>query len=533
MADTKPFNKYPRSSGVLLPITMLHGSYGIGTLGAEAFEFVDFLSNAGFHAWQILPVEHTGESFSPYKCVSAYAGEPMLIDPKELFDIGLITHKELAERSSGMNNDFVDYELVWSKQLQLLRKAFARSGWGVGDTAGSRTGGVAGEPASHPTVTTQVGSFSEFDPFWLDSYTLYMAIKSHFDNKPWFEWPDRDLRAHNAEALKKACKTLKNDICFYEFVQWIFFTQWHKLKEYASGRGVSIIGDMPFYVSEDSADVWSRRRLFNADPDGRFPAVGGAPPDYFTPMGQHWGNPVYNWSLMKKEGYKWWIERIGAAIDRYDYVRIDHFRGFDSYWSIPADAPDARSGKWVNGPGMALFEAVEKSLGADNLRLIAEDLGDTHGNVDKLLKDSGLRGMRVTQFGFLGDEKHLPHNITEDFIAYTGTHDNTTLLAWLYEIAPEDRERSLLYVGFDGDWTVGGPNCAVNKAWIRSLFTCGASLAIVPIQDLLGYGADTRTNTPGTPNGNWRFRIRPGALRQIDSGYYKALIKATLRDNHM
>jgi len=371
---------------------------------------------------------------------------------------------------------------------------------------------------------------------WDDSpdirhYALYMALKHRFDYAPWFEWPDENLRARDPIAVKNAKKELASEIGFYGFIQWIFNLQWQKLKKYAASRDIAIIGDMPFYVSEDSAEVWSARNLFNADRDGNFLAVGGAPPDYFSPDGQHWGNPVYNWNLMKKNSYRWWIRRIKAALDRYDYVRLDHFRGFDSYWRIPSGAPDARSGKWAKGPGIALFKAIESALGRTDLPLIAEDLGDTHGDVDKLLSDSGLRGMRVLQFGFMGDDKHLPHNITEDCVAYTGTHDNTTMLAWLYELAAKDRERALFYIGFDGDWTKGGPNCAVMKAWIRALFSSGASLAIVPIQDLLGYGADTRTNTPGTPEGNWRFRIHADTLRQIDAGFYKDLNIVMQRDN--
>ncbi|MCL2125095.1 MAG: 4-alpha-glucanotransferase [Oscillospiraceae bacterium] len=501
-------NTYPRSAGVLMPITTLHGPFGIGVLGAEANEFIDFLSETGFHAWQVLPVESTGLCCSPYKCVSAFAGEPMLIDPRMLLEMGLITTEDLEERAAGMTDSFVDYDLVKDKQMALLRKAFERfDGRSLVKT--------------HPK------------PAWLDTYSLYMALKDQFDGKPWYEWPDEGLRSYNSDSLKVAKTFLSNEILFYSFVQWLFHEQWQKLKDYATGNGISIIGDMPFYVSEDSVEVWSRRTLFNADPDGCFPAVGGAPPDYFSPLGQHWGNPVYNWKLMKKNGYKWWATRVAAALERYDYVRLDHFRGFDSYWSIPSDAPDARSGSWVRGPGIELFNALETALGNDDLPLIAEDLGDMHGDVEKLLDESGLRGMRVLQFGFMGDDKHLPHNITENCVAYTGTHDNTTMLAWLYELSPSDRERALFYIGFDGDWSVGGPGSAVLKAWIRALFTSGASLAVVPIQDLLGYGADTRTNTPGTSEGNWLFRIRSGALAQIDRAYYKSLIKVSSRDNAM
>ena len=550
MEEKKTNRKYPRSSGVLLSITMLHGPFGIGVLGKEALEFIDFLSGAGFHIWQVLPIEHTGESFSPYKCISAYAGEPMLIDPRMLLDMKLITKDELNDRVVGLSDDYVDYEQVREKQWKLLRKAFSRISEKKenitqnGNT--SHTGDTAiapGDASNKPRYTiptkwisskstSQIpASYKQFKPSWIDSYILYMALRHRFDDKPWYEWPDEKLRAHDADAIRMVKTECRDEFDFHRFVQWLFYIQWTRIKEYAAKHDVAIVGDMPFYVSEDSVEVWSARNLFNADSDGGFLAVAGAPPDYFSPLGQHWGNPIYNWRLMKKNSYRWWVRRVKAAIERYDHVRIDHFRGFESYWSIPADAPDATTGVWVNGPGIALFRTLESALANTNLPLIAEDLGDTHGNVDKLLSDTGLRGMRVLQFGFLGDDKHLPHSFTEDCIAYTGTHDNTTMLAWLFELTPEDRESALFYLGFDGDWTQGGPNSSVNKAWIRLLFTSSASVAIVPIQDLLGYGADTRTNTPGTPEGNWRFRIRSGALDDIDSVFYKALVKASDRDN--
>ena len=498
----KPEQKYPRSSGVLLSITMLHGPFGVGVLGKEAMEFVDFLHKAGFHAWQVLPVEHTGVSFSPYKCVSAFAGEPMLIDPRMLYDMKLITYDELYERSLGLSADFVDYELVREKQSALLRTAFSR---------------LDGRP------------HSGFKPFWLNEYALYMSLKHRFANEPWYEWPDDALRSHDAEAVKEAKADLSEEIDFNRFVQWLFDKQWRKLKDYATKRGISIIGDMPFYVSEDSVEVWSRRKLFDADTEGRFLAVGGAPPDYFNPDGQHWGNPVYNWKIMKKEGYKWWIRRIKGVIERYDVVRFDHFRGFESYWSISSDAQTARDGMWVKGPGLPLFKALKAALG--ELPVIAEDLGDIDKDVVDLLKATGFRGMRVLQFGFLDDESHLPHYLTENCVAYTGTHDNTTLLGFMFELDQESRDRVLFYLGFDGDWSVGGGKCSVNEAWIRALFVSGASLVVIPIQDMLGYGSDTRTNIPGTPAGNWKFRIHTGALDKVDVEFYEKLNEVSCRNN--
>ena len=488
---------YGRSSGILMPLTMLHGPFGIGVIGEEAREFIDFLSDCGFGAWQVLPVEHTGLGFSPYSCVSALAGEPNLIDPRALFKMGLVTQEELLERSAGTSDDSVHYSLVREKQQKLLRTAFSR---------------LDGKP------------YADFKTFWFDNYALYLAIKRKYDDKAWFKWPDEALRCRDEAALIRVGEELSEEIEYNRFVQWLFHEEWRKLKDYATARGVSIIGDMPFYVSEDSAEVWARRYLFDADPEGNFPAVGGVPPDYFSKLGQRWGNPVFNWGVMKKEGYLWWKRRLKTAMERYDIVRLDHFRGFDTYWRIPSHLPDARGGKWVKGPGLQFFKEMQKALGP--LPVIAEDLGDIGDGVRRLLKNTGFRGMRVLQFGFMGDGTHLPHGITENCVAYTGTHDNTTLLAWMYELSPEDREKALFYLGFEGDWTLGGPDCVINKAWIRALFMSRASLVVVPIQDMLGYGADTRTNIPGVPEGNWRFRIRADALGQIDKEFYLELNKA-------
>jgi len=473
-------------------------------MGQEAMGFIDFLCNAGFHAWQVLPVEHTGMCNSPYKCISAFAGEPNLIDPRMLLEMGLITEDDLTDRMYGMNDAYVEYELIREKQWQLLRKAFSR-------------------------LTDQ--SYKDFSPFWLNKYAIFISIKMHFDFKAWYEWPDAGLRSHDLEAIEEFREKFSEEIEFHRFVQWLFDKQWNNLRSYAAERGISLIGDMPIYVSEDSAEVWSKRALFDADEHGNFDAIGGVPPDYFTPDGQCWGNPIYNWELHKQEDYKWWINRLRATLERYDVVRLDHFRAFESYFRIPGDSKIAKKGKWTKGPGMPIFDALKQALGDLSLSVIAEDLGIIDENVEKLLKESGLRGMRVLQFGFIGDEHHLPHNFPEESTAYTGTHDNTTLLAWVFELNHEDREKALFYTGFEGDWTAGGPNCPIIKSWMRTLFMSSASLAIVPIQDMLGYGADTRINIPGTPSGNWRFRIREGVLYDIDMGFYNELHKTFQRED--
>ena len=495
--------KFPRSAGVLMPITMLHGAFGIGVLGVEAREFIDFLFDRGFHAWQMLPVEQTGYCFSPYRSISAYAGEPMLIDPRMLVEMGLISPDELFNRVEGVDWSKVDYELVRRKQWILLKTAFLR---------------LKDKP------------YAKFNPFWLDDYALYMAISQQHNFHPWFMWPDKALRAREQSALEKAEEELSEDIEFFKFVQWLFNKQWCELKKYAAERNVAIIGDMPIYVSWDSVEVWSRRDLFNMDEDGKYPTVSGVPPDYFSVDGQRWGDPIYNWQLMKEEDYQWWINRVKYSIERYDFVRIDHFRAFANYWEIPSKLETAREGKWIKGPGIEIFEKMKKMLGP--LPVIAEDLGIIDEDVIELIRETGFRGMRVMQFGFGDDDFHCPHNFTENHVAYTGTHDNTTMLAWLFDLPSEERERVLMYFGFEGNWFEGGPNSPITKAWTRSLFTSGASLAVIPIQDLLGYGADTRINTPGTfGGGNWCIRIRGEALHQISATYYKSLIKATYRDN--
>jgi len=473
-------------------------------MGIEARNFIDFLCDCGFHGWQILPVEHAGTCNSPYRCQSAYAGDPMLIDPRMLLNMELITESELAVRMQDVSDSHVDYDIVREKQWDILRLAFSR---------------VKDE------------SYKNYNPFWFDEYALFISLKQHFDSESWYNWPDKGARSHDIETLAEYRQKLCNDIEFQRFVQWLFDVQWNKLREYATEKGIALIGDMPIYVSDDSAEVWSRRELFNADESGKFKFVGGVPPDYFSPDGQLWGNPIYNWDLLREENYEWWVNRLKVALARYDVVRIDHFRGFEQYWNIPSDAPTAKTGEWVDGPGIALFRALENTFGDLSLSVIAEDLGIINDRVEKLVKDSGFRGMRVMQFGFLGDEVNLPHNYIEETTAYTGTHDNTTLLAWFFELSEEDRKKALFYTGFNSDWTIGGANCPINKEWIRILFMSASSLAVVPIQDILGYGADTRTNTPGTSTGNWLFRIREGVLNDVDKGFYNTLHKTFQRED--
>ena len=496
-----------RSAGVLLPITMLFGPMGIGVMGREAIQWIDMLKGMGIHGWQILPAEHTDESYSPYKCVSAFAGSPLLIDLRMLRDEGLLTPQDIEERTTGLSDYTVDYEEIERRQISALEKAYDKL---AGDYSGS-------------------GKYTDANEYWLEDYALYMVLRENYSGKPWYEWPDKGLRDYEKDAVDKAREENAERIGFYKFVQSIFKIQWELLKSYAEDNGVSIIGDMPMYVSEDSADVWSLRGQFKTDGAGNLSAVAGVPPDYFASDGQRWGNPLYNWQAMEKDGYSWWTKRMRASMSRYDVIRMDHFRGFESYYSIPAESETARNGSWIKGPGAGFFKAVEESIG--NLPVFAEDLGDVGTEVAELLKDTGYMGMRVLQFGFLGDGCHLPHRYDSDTVAYTGTHDNTTLLAWMYEMDEQTRDRALFYCGYEGQWSKGGANSGIFLSWLRLLYLSRAKLVIAPIQDFLGYGSDTRINIPGTPRGNWRVRITKQALSEIDVEYIRRLIEMSDRGN--
>lgn len=500
-------NKWNRSAGILLPVTMLWGPMGIGVIGQEAMEWIDMLKEMGIQGWQILPVEHTDENYSPYKCVSAFAGSPLLIDLRMLCHEGLLTQQDIDERTAGLSEYSADYEEIERRQMRALEKAYVV---------------FAGEQRENNSVCQ--------GEHWLDDYALYMSLREYF-GKPWYDWPNEKLRSYEEDAVCKARLENAERIGFYKFVQGIFKAQWNRLKSYAHDKGISIIGDMPMYVSEDSADVWSLRGQFKTDGAGNLSAVAGVPPDYFASEGQRWGNPLYDWQAMEKDGYSWWARRIQTSMSRYDVIRIDHFRGFESYYSIPAEMETARDGSWIKGPGVGFFKAMEKKLGA--LPVFAEDLGDVGIEVAELLKETGYMGMGVLQFGFLGDGRHLPHRYDSSTVAYTGTHDNTTLLAWMYEMDESTRRRALLYCGYEGPWTKGGANSGIFISWLRLLCLSHAKLVIAPVQDFLGYGSDTRINIPGTPRGNWRVRITKQALEEIDKDYIRQLIEISERDNEV
>lgn len=484
-----------RSGGVLMHISSLPGKYGIGTLGESAKKFIDFLFECNFGVWQVLPCGPCDEYNSPYSGKSAFAGNIYFIDPEILYKKNLLTKEDL-KKCECENIYVTDYEFLYKTREDILRTAFSRF-----------------------KDEEKVLEFVKENP-WAEDYALFCAIKKE-NNLPWYEWED-GLKFRDKNALSKISEKLKEDILFYEFLQCEFFSQWEEMKKYANSKGISIIGDMPIYLSHDSTDVWANPHLFSLDKDMYIERCAGVPPDYFCEDGQKWGNPLYNWDNLKKENYSLWIDRLGYSLKMYDAVRIDHFRAFSAYWSIPADEK-ATEGRWEKGPGIEFFNTLKEIYPDANI--IAEDLGDIDDDVRKLLKETGFPGMGVMQFAFItGDNTpHLPHNYSEKTVGYTGTHDNNTLLGWLWESGEDSRRYALQYCNFHGDWGQGGPHSESIRSVIRTLWQSGALIAIVPIQDLCGFGGDTCMNHPGVAEGNWCFRITEDALSSVDKEFYRNL----------
>jgi 4-alpha-glucanotransferase len=464
-----------RAAGILLHPSSLPGRHGIGTLGAEARAWVDTLCRAGVRHWQILPLGPTGLGHSPYQCFSAFAGTSMLIDPDTLLQGGLLREDEITPSHSGSR---VDYDTMIVQREAQMQKAFSRF---RPDTAYER--------------------FCAEHDGWLDDYVLFMALLEYFNFRTWTDWPE-NIRLRDPETLAYYASLLKEKCDYHRFVQYCFFTQWHTLKVYANAKDVHIIGDLPIYVAMNSADVWANPEYFLLDEALQPTYVAGVPPDYFSATGQRWGNPLFDWKAMQADGFSWWISRLKASLELYDTVRIDHFRGFEAYWSIPADEETAINGEWIKAPGHALFDAFEKALGTE-LPIIAEDLGIITPEVEKLRDDYGLPGMKILQFAF-GDDAanpYLPHNHIPNCIIYTGTHDNDTTNGWFYAQPPEERERARAMRYLAAPWE------AFHNTFNRTAFASPARLAVIPLQDLLGLGADARMNTPGTVEGNWAWRV--------------------------
>ena len=504
-----------RESGILMPVSSLPGPYGIGCFGAEALKFVDFLAAAGQHIWQLLPLSPTGYGDSPYQSCSAFAGNPYFIDLDALKADGLLTAAQLKAEPWGTDPLSVDYGTLYTSRYKVLRAAYAA--WR--EKYAGRFGCAHYYPDDYYAFTLTNES-------WLNDYALYMALKTANGMKSWAEWP-REYRLRDAGALAEFAAGQEEEIGFWKFLQYEFAVQWKKVKDYANEKGIKILGDIPIYVSADSVDAWVGGELFELDAQGGFARVAGCPPDYFSADGQLWGNPLYNWPYHKQTGYAWWVRRVRHALGIYDLLRIDHFRGFDTYWAIPAGSSTARTGKWENGPGMDLFRALEAALG--KLPIIAEDLGDLVPSVRKLLADSTFPGMKVLQFAFGGgDNEYLPHNHVKNSVVFPGTHDNTTLTDWWVNAAPaKEKANAAAYLHLTPCKPTAKEVAAVRTdaariALLRAALGSVADRAIIPMADWLGLGAEAHLNTPGKLGGNWAWRAAEGFDTALLAGRIEA-----------
>ena len=477
-----------RSAGVIMHIASLPGKFGIGTFGKEAYEYVEFLYKSGMRYWQILPLGQTGYGDSPYQSFSAFAGNPYFIDFDILKDEGILSKAEYINENYGDNEEYSDYGLLFNIKYIVLRRAYENF------------------KKSHNFLLKEYfESFKEENNWWLDNYSLYMAVKGKFNLASWQEWDD-DIKKRRPEAIELYRNELSDEIEFWSFIQFLFFKQWNELKSYANEKGIKIIGDMPIYVAEDSADVWSNPEAYLIYEETLKPiSIAGCPPDAFSETGQLWGNPLYDWNYMEKTGYKWWIKRVEESLKIYDVVRIDHFRGFESYWEIPYGDTTAINGEWVKGPGIKLFNAIKESLGEINV--IAEDLGFLTNEVKEFLEETGFPGMKVLQFAFDEREEsnYLPHTYTNNCIAYTGTHDNDTFRGW-FELTGNKSD-----VKYCKEYLALTEEEGYNWGFIRGAWASVADVSIALMQDFLNLGNETRVNFPSTLGGNWKWRIKEGS----------------------
>lgn len=480
-----------RSAGILLPISSLPSNYGIGTLGKEAYKFVDFLKEAKQSYWQTLPVGPTSLGDSPYQSFSSFAGNPYFIDLDLLIEDGLLTSEDVKDLK---NDQYIDYGYLYNTRYKVLHIAYLN--------------GINKDKE-------EFESFIKDNPN-LKDYAFYMALKKHFNNKCWIEWP-MDIRKREEASLNKYYKLLKEDIEFNEYIQYLFFKQFYALKKYMNDSGIKLIGDIPIYVSLDSCDCWKDPECFKLDDEYIPTAVAGVPPDYFSKDGQLWGNPLYDYDYMKTNGYKWWIDRISGSSKLFDVIRIDHFRGFDTYWSVPYGDQTARNGKWIEGPNMELVNIFKNWF--YNVEFIAEDLGILSDSVRKMLKESGFPGMKVLEFAFNAKEpsEHDPHTYTNNCVCYVGTHDNSTLKSWLKITDKENVDYALKYLGLKD---TKGFNWQMIKAGMSSV----ANLFIARVQDYLDLDDEARINTPGTLGENWKWRLKG---KELDSSLSKKIAEYT------
>jgi len=494
-------NTIPRGAGVLLHPTSLPSTQGIGTLGKEAKAFIDFLSESGFRYWQVCPLGATGYGDSPYQCFSAFAGNPYLIDTEELLALKLLSEKDSAplHELPPEHADFGKlYHTLWPALIQSYEN-FKKDSSATEKAYGS------------------FNAFKTTEQAWLYPYSCFRAIKRHFGDKPYREWP-KEYRTFSQAKNASLLTELEDTINAHQFYQYLFFAQWKALKEYAHSKGISIIGDIPIFVSEDSADVWTHPEIFSLDQNGIPTHQAGVPPDYFSEDGQLWGNPLYNWDELKSQNYAWWVDRLKANFNLYDIIRLDHFRGFDSYWAVPFGSKTAREGEWLPGPGLDLFNAIHKSI--PQALFIAEDLGDITPSVRTLMKKTGLPGMAILQFAFGSgpENSYLPHNHIHNQVVYPGTHDNDTTLGWYHSLDQDTGDHVRRYLRINGE--------TITWDFIRTCYESTANLAVIPLQDLLSLGSEARMNYPGSADGNWTWRYTQSefeALRSTSSGYLKEL----------
>lgn len=486
-----------RRAGILLHPTSFPSRYGIGDLGNEAYRFIDFLASSGARLWQVLPLGPTGYGDSPYQAFSSFAGQPLIISPDKLIEMGLLTEADVSDVPN-FDPHRIDYGPAIIYKFNLLRKAYEHF-----------------KQIQTGPIRDAYTDFCLKEQNWLQDYALFMATKDAHGGMVWTRW-EQEIAFPTETSKEKWREKLIDDVEFYQFIQFIFFKQWDELKMYANAKDILIIGDIPIFVAFDSADVWANKHLFMLDKDGNPALVAGVPPDYFSETGQLWGNPQYDWEKHEADGFSWWIERIGSTLRLVDFLRIDHFRGFESYWAIPYGSPNAINGKWLKGPDKKLFLALKKGLG-DYLPIIAEDLGIITEEVEALRDAFGFPGMKVLQFAFedLKDNDFLPHNYTANSICYTGTHDNDTSLGWYNSASPACQDRLRRYMNTD----------ARDVAWdfIRTCISSVSNMAVVPLQDVLSLDSSARMNTPGTPSGNWQWRYTPEMLNSYISERFRSI----------
>ena len=478
---------FERSSGILFHPTSLPGKYGIGTLGKEAYAFIDFLKKSRQKLWQIFPLGPTGYGDSPYQSFSSFAGNPYLIDFDLLIEAHLLSEEDLRDVFFGDNEEYIDYGAIYNQKYPLLRKAYENF-----------------KSSDNHEMRENLEHFKRENASWLNDYSLYISLKNHFNGLPWNEWA-HDIKNREHGAMEHYKNELADDIEYHNFIQFLFFKQWGDVKRYANENGIKIIGDIPIFVAADSSDAWANPEIFLFDEERKPVKVAGVPPDYFSATGQLWGNPLYNWQKLKETNYSWWVERVRANLSTCDIIRIDHFRGFEAYWAVPYGDDTAINGQWEPGPGIDLFNAIKSQLG--ELPIIAEDLGLMTQGVIDLREATGFPGMKILGFAFDSGEEndYLPHTYTKNCVVYTGTHDNDTLIGWFQKAKEEDRQFARDYLNSRSDdeihWDV-----------IRGAWSSVASMAISPVQDFLGLGSEARINTPGVAAGNWQWRLRHGVL---------------------